>query len=148
MNRSSRADTETASERLCLSTAALYRGAAKEYLNTESFRQNPTINRPQKGDKIMSFTSFLSGARGFLCVAVFIITARHLQGQPPAEARKPVPSPAELTELATIIKPSAEANKWQQIPWLTDLNEARRLAAEEKRPLFLWTVLGEPLDEC
>ncbi len=23
-----------------------------------------------------------------------------------------------------------------------------RLAREEKRPLFLWTVFGEPLDEC
>jgi hypothetical protein len=96
----------------------------------------------------MSLTNFGSGARWVLCVAVLVIVARHVQAQAPAEARKPLPSPAELTELATIIKPSAAANKWQQIPWLTDLNEARRLATEEKRPLFLWTVFGEPLDEC
>ena len=95
----------------------------------------------KKVDKIMSLTRFL-------CVAVLVITARHLPAQAPAEAKEPVPSPAELTALATIIKPSAEANKWQQIPWLTDLSEARRVAAEEKRPLFLWTVFGEPLDEC
>jgi len=54
----------------------------------------------------------------------------------------------ELAKLAAVIKPSAAANKWQQIPWLTDVNDARKLAKEEKRPLFLWTVFGEPLDEC
>ena len=68
--------------------------------------------------------------------------------QAPAQARKPLPTSAELAQLAAVIKPSAAANKWQQIPWLTDVNDARKLAKEEKRPLFLWTVFGEPLDEC
>jgi hypothetical protein len=81
-------------------------------------------------------------------LVVLVVTARPMRAQAPAEAKKPLPSPAELTQLATSIKPSAAANKWQQLPWLTDLNEARRLATEEKRPLFLWTVFGEPLDEC
>jgi hypothetical protein len=110
-----------------------------------------TIRRPiarQRGDMIMSLTNFASGARRLLCVAVLVIAARPMQAQAPAEAKTPLQNPAELTKLATIIKPSAAANKWQQIPWLTDLNEARRLAKEEKRPLFLWTVFGEPLDEC
>src|SRR5262249_20539392 len=109
---------------------------------------NPTSHRPAKGDKIMSLVNFVSGARWLLGVAVLVMTARHMQAQAPAEANKPPLSPAELTKLATIIKPSAAANKWQQIPWLTDLNEARKLATEERRPLFLWTVFGEPLDEC
>ena len=96
----------------------------------------------------MSPTNFVSGARWLLCVAVLAITARTVQAQTPAEAKKPPRSPAELTKLATIIKPSAAANKWQQIPWLGDVDEGRKLAKEEKRPLFLWTVFGEPLDEC
>ena len=96
----------------------------------------------------MSLPNFVAGARWLLCVTVLVMTARHLQAQAPAEAKKPLPSPAELARLAKIIKPSAAANKWQQIPWLTDLNEARRLATKEQRPLFLWTVFGEPLDEC
>ena len=96
----------------------------------------------------MSLTNFVSAARWSLCVAVLVITARPMQAQPPAEAKKPLRSPAELTKLATSIKPSAAANKWQQIPWLGDVNEGRKLAKEEKRPLFLWTVFGEPLDEC
>ena len=65
-----------------------------------------------------------------------------------SEAKKPAPTSADLAKLAAVIKPSAAANKWQQIPWLTDVTEARKLAKEEKRPLFLWTVFGEPLDEC
>jgi hypothetical protein len=96
----------------------------------------------------MSLTHFTSGMRWLLCVAVLVITGQHMQAQAPAEAKKPLPSPAELTKLATIIKPSAAANKWQQIPWLTDVSDAQKLAKEEKRPIFLWTVFGEPLDEC
>ena len=96
----------------------------------------------------MSLTNFVAGARWLLCGTVLVMTARHVQALAPAEAKKPLPSPAELTNLATIIKPPAAANKWQQIPWLGDVNEGRKLAREEKRPLFLWAVFGEPLDEC
>src|SRR5262245_29833813 len=109
---------------------------------------DPAINRRAKGDKIMSQIDFVSGARGLLCVAVLVIPARHLQAQTPPGAKKPLPSPAELADLAATIKPPPAANKWQQIPWLSDVNEGRKLAREEKRPLFLWTVFGEPLDEC
>ena len=102
----------------------------------------------------MSFTNLVLNARRWLCVGVLVVAAgahgpaRDVLAQAPAEARQPSPRAAELTWLATVIKPSAEANKWQQIPWLRDVTEGRRLAKEEKRPLFLWTVFGEPLDEC
>jgi len=108
----------------------------------------------ERGDMTMSRTNFVLGARRLLRVAVLVVAAgapgpaRNVLAQAPAEARQPSPSPAELTRLAAVIKPSAEANKWQQIPWLRDVTEGRRLAKEEKRPLFLWTVFGEPLDEC
>ena len=102
----------------------------------------------------MSLTNFVLSSRRLLRVAVLVVAAgahgpaRDVLAQPPAEARQPSPSAAELTRLAKVIKPSAEANKWQQVPWLRDVTEGRRLAREEKRPLFLWTVFGEPLDEC
>ena len=96
----------------------------------------------------MSLTDVVSGTRWLLCGAVLVSTARPMHAQPPTEARKPLRNPAELTQLATVIKPPAAANKWQHIPWLGDVNEGRKLAKEEKRPLFLWTVFGEPLDEC
>ena len=102
----------------------------------------------------MSLTNFVPGARLLVCVGILVVAeggggpARRVLAQRPPDVKKPSPSAAELTQLATVIKPSAAANKWQQIPWLTDVDEGRKLAKEEKRPLFLWTVFGEPLDEC
>ena len=102
----------------------------------------------------MSLTNFLLGARLSLCVGIFVVAAGGHQpacqalADAPAEVKKPLPTTTELTKLAAVIKPSAAANKWQQIPWLTDVNKGRSLAKKEKRPLFLWTVFGEPLDEC
>ena len=102
----------------------------------------------------MSLTKLVVGARRLRYVGVLVVAAgahgpaRDVLAQAPAEAKPPAPSAAELTRLATVIKPSAEANKWQKIPWLRDVTEGRKLAKEEKRPLFLWTVFGEPLDEC
>jgi hypothetical protein len=94
----------------------------------------------------MSLTNFTLGAR-LLVGVVLLVVAAGAHGQA-AESKKPWPTPPELAKLAAVIKPPAAANKWQQIPWLTDVNEGRKLAKEEKRPIFLWTVFGEPLDEC
>jgi hypothetical protein len=38
--------------------------------------------------------------------------------------------------------------KWQEIPWLLDLDEAIRLAKEEKRPVLLWVSGDDPLEKC
>jgi hypothetical protein len=91
-------------------------------------------------------TNFILGIRLLLGVGLLVVAAG-APGQA-VESGKPLPTSPELAKLAAVIKPSAAANKWQQIPWLTDVNDARKLAKEEKRPLFLWTVFGEPLDEC
>jgi hypothetical protein len=102
----------------------------------------------------MSLTNFILGGRLLLGVGLLVVAAggqgpaRQILAQAPAEVKKPLPTAAELAKLVAVIKPTAAANRWQQIPWLTDVNEGRRLAREEKRPLFLWTVFGEPLDEC
>jgi hypothetical protein len=74
--------------------------------------------------------------------------ALQVTAQGPAEAKKHFPTPAELGKLAAVIRPSPEENKWQQIPWITDVNEGLRQAKAEKRPLLLFTIMGEPLDEC
>jgi hypothetical protein len=58
------------------------------------------------------------------------------------------PSLEELAKMAAIVKPKLDEEKWQNIPWITDVKEGQRLAKEEKRPILLWTILGEPLDEC
>jgi len=37
------------------------------------------------------------------------------------------------------------AEKWTEIPWETDLIAARKRAAREGKPLFLWIMDGHPL---
>ncbi|MEM7784062.1 MAG: hypothetical protein AAF623_11970 [Planctomycetota bacterium] len=34
---------------------------------------------------------------------------------------------------------------WKQIPWKTDLLEAQRVAAEQNKPIFVWSMDGHPL---
>jgi hypothetical protein len=73
----------------------------------------------------------------------------------PLFGAKPVHFRDDLQRLAretvlryAAIKPRAEELKYRQIPWLTDLPEAVRLAKKEKRPLFLWVSQDEPLERC
>jgi hypothetical protein len=41
--------------------------------------------------------------------------------------------------------PRRDEVKWQEIPWQTDLWAARRMAAEQGKPIFLWAMNGNPL---
>jgi hypothetical protein len=54
-------------------------------------------------------------------------------------------SPAMFDRLREMIRPHAGEAKWAQIPWLTDLWEARKKAAAEGKPIFVWSAGGEPL---
>ena len=48
-------------------------------------------------------------------------------------------------ETMAFLRPKAEDMKWASIPWQTDLWEARRLAAETGKPIFMWAMNGNPL---
>jgi hypothetical protein len=50
--------------------------------------------------------------------------------------------PAEFTKLLPLIKPRPGESKWATIPWMTDLAEARKRAAREDKPLFVWRAGG------
>jgi hypothetical protein len=43
------------------------------------------------------------------------------------------------------VRAQPEDMQWATIPWQTDLWEARRLAAEQGKPIFLWAMNGNPL---
>jgi hypothetical protein len=49
----------------------------------------------------------------------------------------------EFQKLHAELLPGNEA--WKTIPWQTDLLKAQQLAAESKRPLFIWAMDGHPL---
>ena len=48
-------------------------------------------------------------------------------------------------EFEAFIRPEADELRWRAIPWLSDLREATKQAAEQGKPVFLWTMNGNPL---
>lgn len=53
--------------------------------------------------------------------------------------------PGAFDKLHSLIKPKAADAKWEQIPWLSSLWEARKRAAADGKPILLWEMDGHPL---
>src|SRR5207247_3794191 len=77
-------------------------------------------------------------------------TYRALAGSKPAAQESDVSRlPPEAARLyACVKKPHPGELKWQQIPWLVDLQQGMRLAKEENRPLVLFVSGDDPLEKC
>jgi|CXWL01.1.fsa_nt_gi hypothetical protein len=54
-------------------------------------------------------------------------------------------SPADIDAKIAAVLPTAEENRWLEIPWRLNLGVARREAAESKKPLFVWMMNGHPM---
>jgi hypothetical protein len=61
-----------------------------------------------------------------------------------APAAEPL-SPQNFKALHALIKPEDTEDKWTQIPWRTNLWEARIEAARAGKPILLWEMDGHPL---
>lgn len=61
-----------------------------------------------------------------------------------AHAADPI-KPDELGKLRALIKPGKDEDAWATIPWMTDLWQARKVAAEKGKPILLWEMDGHPL---
>ena len=60
-----------------------------------------------------------------------------------ARADEPVPLPAEqFKKLHQMIKPQPGEARWMEIDWHPNVWEARRKAAREGKPLFVWAGSG------
>jgi hypothetical protein len=59
-------------------------------------------------------------------------------------AQDPIPF-GKLAALQALIKPVPGEDAWEKIPWVTDLWQARRTAAERGKPILLWEMDGHPL---
>ena len=55
---------------------------------------------------------------------------------------------ATLRKKADAIRATAGELNYKKIPWVMDLFEAFELAKKEKRPVFLYLITGDPLDDC
>lgn len=54
-------------------------------------------------------------------------------------------SDQQFAKLHALIKPAAGEEKWNEIPWMSSLWEARKRAAAEGKPILLWEMDGNPL---
>jgi hypothetical protein len=55
-------------------------------------------------------------------------------------------SPDDLPHLLATIKPLKGESPWREIPWLTNVTDARRTALAEDKPLVIFTAAdGSPL---
>jgi hypothetical protein len=57
---------------------------------------------------------------------------------------KPI-APADFKDLQALIKPRPGEASWEEIPWMTNLWAARKKAALEGKPLFVWSASADPL---
>ena len=83
-------------------------------------------------------------SRRFLTAALaglIVTTAAAASGDP----LPPPVKPDQLPGLLTAIKPKAGEDNWLSIPWLASLNEARKRAAAQGKPILLWEMDGHPL---
>ncbi len=55
---------------------------------------------------------------------------------------------SELRKKANSVRATAAEMKYMEIPWMMDLFEGFRLAKVENRPVFLYMITGDPLDDC
>jgi hypothetical protein len=53
---------------------------------------------------------------------------------------KPELTVENFTKTHSMIKPRPGEAKWMQVPWMTDLWEARKKAAAEGKPLLIFTA--------
>ena len=53
-------------------------------------------------------------------------------------------SQAEFEKLHKDLQPPKD-EVWRTIPWKTSILEARDLSIREKKPVFMWAMVGHPL---
>ena len=75
---------------------------------------------------------------------VWLVGLAWLLFGPGAAALEPI-SQEHFARLQGLIKPGADEDRWANIPWLTDLWQARQLAAQQGKPILLWEMDGHPL---
>jgi hypothetical protein len=74
-------------------------------------------------------------------IAAFGVTLSLLASASAQEAK----APQTLEEKVASVRPAEQEERWLEIPWHTDLVEARAEAQRQGKPLFLWIMDGHPL---
>jgi hypothetical protein len=77
-------------------------------------------------------------------MTVFLGAALAWCGDVPCRAANPI-VPEKFDKILALIKPERDEEKWNEVPWLSSLWDARRKAAAEGKPILLWEMDGHPL---
>ena len=82
------------------------------------------------------------------CRILLLISAFLVPSALPAQDREDEQT-SRLHRQADEIRAAAEnLFKLRRIPWTTDVFEGFRLAREERRPVLLYMITGDPLGDC
>jgi hypothetical protein len=65
-----------------------------------------------------------------------------LSGTPALAGEKPALTREQFPALHRLIRPQPGESPWARVPWLTNLDEARKRSAKEDKPLFIWRAGG------
>ena len=76
----------------------------------------------------------------FAALLAAVITGAWVYGQ-----NAPSPTGSSIEQKVASMLPSKDEDRWTEIPWRTDLAQARSEAARLGKPLFLWVMDGHPL---
>lgn len=68
------------------------------------------------------------------------------QAKPSSPPNGGIP-PERFEKLHALIQPQADEWKWAKLPWAPSLWDARKRAADEGKPIFLFSMGGEPLGQ-
>jgi hypothetical protein len=83
---------------------------------------------------------------GLLVTAGTYLAALGNCSDEPTEPRVAPIALADFDRLLAEIKPQRGESPWREIPWLTNITEARRRAVAEDKPLVIFTAAdGSPL---
>jgi hypothetical protein len=92
-------------------------------------------------------------AAGFALLALLAPAAAQAVTGKKEGAAEPAPplreiTPEQFDKLHQLIKPHKGESQFMEIPWVATVGEARKKAAAEGKPLFIWYMVGEPLGQC
>ena len=58
-------------------------------------------------------------------------------------------SAEQFAKTLALIKPQSGESKWAEVPWFLSVHDARKKAAAEGKPIFIWSSGGAlPLGTC
>jgi hypothetical protein len=91
----------------------------------------------------------MSRHQTFLSLAILALCSPAVPASAGQRGAAPPASPDRMEEVHRLVKPQPGESRWMEVPWLTSVWGARRQAAAEGKPVFIWAGSGGgPIGVC